>query len=354
MPDLRLPLHVKILVFILSIYFGWQVLALTKSLLIPIIIAWLIAIVLYPLQTFMEKKWRLPKGAAAFVCLLVVLAFLCGFIFFIEGEASAFSTDLHQLAQKFSGPDGSPINNLTGSNNQLNSYLEKGINSFFSFFSSLMGSMLLSVVSTLITLVLIVVFTFFFLFYRKLIYKVIVQFFKEGNKLQFETSVLAVRNLTRHFMIGILLELLVVAILNVTLLSVFGIKHGMMLGILAAVLNIIPYIGIYSATLLAVLISYGNTGSGAALTTAIIFLSVHIIDANVLMPRIMGSQVKLNSFAALVAVLTGGLIWGIPGLFLAIPISAISRIVFEQIPALMPLAALMGIDKNEPVNKFTK
>ena len=71
------------------------------------------------------------------------------------------------------------------------------------------------------------------------------------------------------------------------------------------------------------------------------------------MPRIMGAQVKLNSFAALVAVLTGGLIWGIPGLFLAIPTTAIARIIFKQIPELMPLAELMGTEKNGPVNKNT-
>lgn len=345
MPKLKLPLYLKLLVFILLIYFGWQVLVLTKSILIPVVIAWLIAIVLYPLQAFMEKKWNFPKGVAAFVCILVVLVFLCGFIFFIGSESSAFSTDLNQLAQKFSGTSGSPLNNLTSSNNQLNIYLAKGINSFFTFFSSLMGSMLLSVVSTLITLVLIVVFTFFFLFYRKLIYSVIVQFFKEDNKVQFESSVHQVRSLTSHFMIGILMEMFAVAVLIALLLTVFGIKHGIMLGVLAAALNIIPYVGIYSATLLAVLISYGNTGSGAAITTAIIFLSVHTIDANVLMPRIMGAQVKLNSFAALVAVLTGGLIWGIPGLFLAIPTTAIAKIVFKQIPELIPLAELMGTEK---------
>ena len=218
------------------------------------------------------------------------------------------------------------------------------MNAFISFFSSLMGTVVVSVVNIFIWLVLIVVFTFFFLYYRQLLRQFLLKLLKEENSLRFEKSINAVKKLVKHFMTGVLIEMLAVALLSGILLSIFGIQHSIMLALLAAVLNIIPYAGIYSATLLGVLISYGNTNSTAAVTTAIIFLFVHLVDANLLMPRIMESQVKLNSFAALVAVLSGGLIWGVPGMFLAIPLTAVARILFEQIPSCQPLALLLGND----------
>lgn len=343
----QIPLYIKITAIILAIYFGWQLLVLAKNILIPVVIAWLIALVFFPIQAFMERKWKLPRAAACMVCILIVISFLTGFVFFIGTEATAFSADLSMLAQKFNTNSLSPSSDSATGNNQWNALLSRGINTLFTALSSLAGKLLISLMSTVITIVLIVVFTFFFLYYRRLLYNAIAVFFGDSQKASFEKALLAIRKLTRHFITGLLIEMLVVAILNAVLLTVFGIKHGIMLGILAAVLNVIPYVGIYSATLLAVLITYGNTGSMAAITTAIIFLAVHTVDANILMPRIMGSQVKLNSFAALISVLTGGLLWGIPGLFLAIPVAAIARIIFEQVPSLMPFAVIMGSENKK-------
>lgn len=343
----QLPVSIRILVFVLIFYFSWQILVLTRTILIPVILALLLAIILYPVQNLLESKWKLPKGISALLSTFLFIFFLSGVVFFIAGEASAFSTDINLLAKKFSGT-GNSINPGTG-NLQLNVFLSKSINSLFGFFSTLISRVLVSTVSTLITTVLTVVFTFFFLFYRTFFYSKLTEFLGNNNTTQFTNSLHAIRNLIRHFITGILIEILIVAVLNATLLSIFGIKHGIMLGVLAALLNVIPYVGIYSATLLAVLVSYGNSGPASALTTAIIFLSVHTIDANFIMPRIIGSQVKLNSFVALLSVLLWGIIWGVPGLFLAIPVSAIAKIIFEHIDSLKPFAALMGTEKSKSV-----
>lgn len=340
-------LFIKIVALVLLFYFGWQLLMLMKNILIPVIVASLIAITLFPLQMNLENKLKWPRSVSSLVCVSVVVIFLTSFVYLIGIEASAFNADLRMLAQKFNTNNLSSLNNAGNLNSQGSIFITKVMNTMFSSLSSLAGKMLLSIMSTVVTIVLIIVFTFFFLYYRRLLYDAASLFFHGNKKTSFDNALLAVRKLTRHFMTGLLIEMVIVAILSSALMAVFGIKHSITLGVLAAVLNVIPYIGIYSATLLAVLITYSNSGSAAALSTAIILLSVHTIDANVLMPRIMGSQVKLNSLAALLSVLSGGLLWGIPGLFLAIPIAAIARIIFEQIPSLMPLAVVMGSERVE-------
>lgn len=341
----NLPGYIKAIVFIMAVYFGWQVLILARSILIPVIMAMLIAIALFPLQVFFEKRLSMSKGISAFLCVLIVLLFFFLFLFFLADEASSFSTDLVSLDHKISGATGQFQNWFHTSNTQLNAYVSKTINSFVGFFSSFMVSIVMSFSKMFIWFILMLVYIFFFLYYRKLLYNSAIQILKQENKEQVESSIQSIRGLTKHFVLGILIEMVVVAILNGILLTVFGIKHSFMIALLAAVLNIIPYIGIYSATLLSILITYANSNSTAAIIAGLILLSVHIVDANFLMPKIMGSQVKLNSFATLVAVIVGGIIWGIPGMFLFIPLVAITRIVLEKIPSCKALVMLLGIDE---------
>lgn len=116
---------------------------------------------------------------------------------------------------------------------------------------------------------------------------------------------------------------------------------------MAAVLNVIPYLGIYTAMAISMVITLADSTPAHALTVGIVFLVAHFLDANILLPRIVGGNVKLNPLITIVAVLTGKLIWGIPGMFLFIPLTAIIRIISEKVEGLQPWAILMGEDKEK-------
>src|SRR5207249_1833256 len=106
-------------------------------------------------------------------------------------------------------------------------------------------------------------------------------------------------------------------------LSIMGIKYALLMAILTAVLNIIPYLGIYTSMALCMLITLANGTAVQALEIGISFIVIHFLDANILLPRIVGGRVKMNPFITIIAVLTGRLVWGIPGMFLFIPLTAI-------------------------------
>src|SRR5690606_37343215 len=86
----------------------------------------------------------------------------------------------------------------------------------------------------------------------------------------------------------------------------------------------------------------------------IIFVVVHFIDANIILPRIVGSRVQMNPLATIVAVISGSIIWGIPGMFLFIPLTAIVKVVFERVESLKPWAMLIGTDSDKPVTKTSE
>ena len=344
---ISLPGYLKTAVFIVIVYFGWQLLILGRSILIPLMTAWLIAIALYPMQVMFEKKLHIAKGISAFLCVLIIALFSFLFLFLLAGEVSSFSKDLSSLNQKFPGASREFQSLFYTNNTQFNVYFSKAINSFVDFSSSLLVNILMSFTHALIWIIWVLVFLLFFLSYRKLLYNGLVHVSNLDNRQQVTNSIESIRRVTKHYVSGILIEMSIVATLIGVLLSAFGIQHGLMIALLSAVLNIIPYIGIYLATLLTVLITYANSNGTAAIVSGIILLSVHLLDANILIPKVIGSRVKLNPFATLIAILTGGILWGIPGMFLFVPLVAIARIALEQIPSCRAIVLLLGNDESQ-------
>jgi predicted PurR-regulated permease PerM len=137
----------------------------------------------------------------------------------------------------------------------------------------------------------------------------------------------------------------ILIVLIFTTLSILGIKYALLMSVTAAVLNVIPYLGIYSAMFFSILITLANGTSADAITIAIVFIVAHFVDANVILPRIVGGRVKINPFITIIAVLIGHLLWGVPGMFLFIPLTAIIRIVSEEVDELAPWAILLGEEK---------
>lgn len=140
--------------------------------------------------------------------------------------------------------------------------------------------------------------------------------------------------------------MLILSVVNSTAFFIVGIKYALLLGVMAAVLNIVPYLGIYTAMALSMLVTFANSSGSEAITVGIILIVIHFFDANILMPRIVGSRVKMNPLITIIAVLIGHFVWGIPGMFLFIPITGMLKIVSERVDELKPWAILLGVDDN--------
>ena len=150
------------------------------------------------------------------------------------------------------------------------------------------------------------------------------------------------RSVINNYVIGLFVEMFVLILLSFPALALLGIKYALLLSVMAAVLNVIPYLGIYTAAALGMLITFADGNGTGALEVGILFIVVHVIDANLLVPRIVGGRVKINPLVILTAILVGRLIWGIPGMFLFIPLTAIIRIISEAVDAMKPWAILIG------------
>jgi predicted PurR-regulated permease PerM len=118
-----------------------------------------------------------------------------------------------------------------------------------------------------------------------------------------------------------------------------------LLGLLTGLLNLLPYIGIFISLLLSIMVTVATAGH-VLLLIATLF-GIHLLDANLLLPLIVGAKVRLNALITILGVIVGGSIWGITGAFLAIPIIAITKIICERIDSLKPWSILLGDERDE-------
>jgi len=121
-------------------------------------------------------------------------------------------------------------------------------------------------------------------------------------------------------MMGFLVEMAIVAIINSLGFILFGIKYAIFLGLLAALLNLIPYIGMLIASVFCALATLGNSNNISDVIAVVVILTVvQFFDNNLIMPKVVSSKVKINALITILGVLAGRLVAGVSGMFLSIP-----------------------------------
>jgi predicted PurR-regulated permease PerM len=118
-----------------------------------------------------------------------------------------------------------------------------------------------------------------------------------------------------------------------------------LLAVIAAVLNLIPYIGMIIATILPMIVALATGEPVDALWVLALYLGVQFLDNNLIVPRVVASRVQINALASIVVVMVGGALWGIPGMFLAIPLTAMLKVIFDRVAALEPFGYVLGDDQ---------
>jgi len=328
----------------LVILFMWT----GKSILIPLFFAFLISILLHPVVDFFEKK-RFPRALASLLTILIFLILIAGLFYFFSRQVSRLSRDMPAIQAKIAAQlqdvQNWIYNKYHINNSQQAAYASKTANGILNTAVNSAATTFLSIAETLILTIFIFIFSFFILFHRRLLMRFLLALFDDQHNKRVSIIVSKVRLLINNYVLGLLMEMMILMILIFTTLMIIGIKYALLLSVMAAILNIIPYFGIYVSMALAVLVTMANGSGGEAVAVVIVFLAAHFIDANVFLPRIVGGQVKMNPFITLLAVLIGHLIWGIPGMFLFVPLTAMIRLISEEIPAMNSWAILIGEEK---------
>jgi predicted PurR-regulated permease PerM len=340
------PLYVKISLVLISLALIVVALELGDSLLVPLCFSFLFALLLHPLCTKLES-WRMPRVLAIFICLVAIMVVLGVVLYFISAQLLSFGADLPELQNKL----GLLLEKIHGfisqtfgieKTSQLNFFrtsMDTMIQSSGAFFTS----MLAYTTSTFADLGLIPVFIFFFLYYRTFFKQFLNKLFIRTPNQQITHIMLKIQNVVKNYIMGLLLVMVIIAVLNTVGLLLLGIKYAFFFGALAALLNIIPYLGIIIGSAFPILIALLTKDSiWYAVGVAGVFTAVQFLEGNFITPNIVGSKVSVNPLAAIIALLIGGMLWGPAGMILSIPFTAILKVILDNIEPLEPFGFLLG------------
>ncbi|RZL40698.1 MAG: AI-2E family transporter, partial [Pedobacter sp.] len=149
----------------------------------------------------------------------------------------------------------------------------------------------------------------------------------------------------KSYLVGLIIQMVSVATLTSIGFMIAGIKYAILLGVLTGLLNLIPYLGILIAMVVSIFATLTGTPDLSMIFGVIIVtIIVQLIDNNILVPLVVSSKVEINAMVSIVGIIIGGAIAGISGMFLAIPIIAILKVIFDRIEPLKPWGYLMGDD----------
>jgi len=328
-----------IAICIVGVYFMHEVI-------VPLILAFLIAVLLRPVVAFFNYKLKFPHVIAVFVTVILAILVGAGIIFFISKEISTFAQDIpnikRHLNMHFHNIQYWIYERFNISYHKQDNYIEK-VKLEMQSEDGLMGNTLDRFSTIVLTLILVPVYTFFILLYRTLFINFLTKMVHVQHHPILKEIVTEVKIVIRSYIVGLLLEMAIVATLVSTGLMIVGIDYAIFIGVVAGFLNIVPYIGILTSALLSITVALGGSSEvGDIIGVVIVFTTVHLLDSNVLIPRVVSSKVKINALAAILGIVCGGTLIGIAGMFLALPVIAITKVVFDRVPALAPLGYLMG------------
>ncbi len=346
MKSISLPFVAKLALVLLSIIMLGYLAVIGKTLLSPLFFSLLMAFLLLPLANFLERKLKFRRTISSITAVTVMIVFLYSILYFLANQLSELWADWPLLVKEVTTAF-HDIQLWISKTFQINTnkqriYLTDGLEKSLATSAVVIGTTLLTLSSSLLFLAFTILFTFFILNYRSLLFRFLTTVFAEEHKTKVSEIVKEIQRIIRKYVTGLFLQMVIVSSLMMITLSLLGVKYAILLGLIAGIFNIIPYLGISTALLIGTLITFATAGASQALFVVFVFIGVHTLDGNILMPLVVGSKVKINALFAFIGIIIGEMVWGISGMFLCIPYLAMLKIIFEKVEGLKPWGILLG------------
>ena len=154
------------------------------------------------------------------------------------------------------------------------------------------------------------------------------------------------QTIIKSYLLGLLIQITYITILLGGALLILGIKHALLIGVIFAILNLIPYIGALIGNVIGVLLTLSSSQDITPIITVLVTIAiVQFLDNNILMPRILGSKVRINALTSIVGVIIGGALAGVSGMFLSLPIIAVLKVIFDRSTTFRQWGVLFGDER---------
>lgn len=344
----KFPGYIQLVCVLLSLSVIVTFLYVASGIIVPILMAMLFAILLRPVVFFLNKKFRFPHVIAVMTSVVLFVLLIVGILFFVSWKVGDMASDWDNIKT-----------NLNAHYHNIQHWIKEEFNISYREQEryiqqagkdnlpgkEMIGSTMSSFTDILLNAVLIPIYTFLFLLYRNLFLNFLSKLFRSEYQTKVKDVLTQIKLSVQSYLVGIMIEVLIVSTLTSVGLSIIGVKYAVLLGVITGVLNLIPYIGILIAGSLSIVATLTSSADISIIFGVIgVNVVVQLIDNNLLIPLVVSSKVKINAFVSIVAIIIGGALGGVAGMFLAIPLTAILKVIFDRVDSLEPWGYLMGDD----------
>ncbi len=318
-----------------------------KPILMPLLFSILLSAVIFPIVNFLEKKLHFGHGLASIFGVLFICGLTTMAVFAIVHQLAMFTNDSDLYINKFSDIFNQFIvfvNEKTGINTSvlenwkgldLSSIWEKtggAITDVFSLASHFVGDLFM-----------VPLYVFFILYYRSFLIEFIHRAFHSMSQQRMENILGGLYDVVQNYLRGLMLVMLIVGILNTIGLLLLGIENALFFGFLGAVLLLIPYIGIIIGSLLPAAVALATKDSyWYSVGVISVFVFVQFLEGNFITPKITGSKMSMNALISIISLFVFGMLWGTAGLILALPLTAMLKVIFDNSDSLQAWGFLIG------------
>ena len=346
---MKFPFYIKLTAILFCLIGLFVILYFFQDIISPILLSLLFAIILRPVVVFLMRRLRFPHFVAVvFAIVLFVLIFLSVF-YFISLQISDMANDWEKIKANFfyhiEHFQQLIIDNFHLSKLEQNEIITNATKDTIKSSNQIVGSTLNSFGDLLLNITLIPIYIFLFLFYQNHFITFLGKVIKPENHKKLRDVLVQIKIAVQSYVVGLTFEMIAVSALTSIGLYLIGVEYFLLLGIITGILNLVPYIGILFAGALSIMVSLsGSTDLSLVAGVIIVNLIVQLIDNNILVPLFVNSKVQINAFVSIVGIIIGNIFAGITGMFLAIPIIAIIKVIFDRIDTLEPWGYLLGDD----------
>lgn len=343
-------LLIMITLIILGLYLG-------QSVLVPLVFAAFLASLVLPIVRRLTKCC-LPDWLSALLGVVAVIFAGLLFFGFMSWQVRSFVDDSEGLNKAITEKRNDVLKYVEShyhvSRREQRNWLDEKYDELWNKGSSKALDFFTATGTVLATMFIIPIFMFFLLLYREK-FKQFVLMLNVGSHRNVSEIFREVATVAQKYVRGMSIVIIILAILNSIGFMLLGLKFAILLGFLAAVLNIIPYVGVLIGSLIPVGIALITKDSIMSAVGALgVCVFVQFLENNFITPKIVGSSVKINPLAALIALLLGGLIWGLPGMVLAIPLAGIMKVICDRVEPLQPYGFLIGEEVQHKPKRFRR
>lgn len=330
------------------IFFGCGILYFGRELLVPLSYALLIGFVLYPVCRWLERKGLNRLGAVALsIALMLLLVF---FVFgLLVNQFVDFLTEWPHLQSKLdeSLADFSQwlVQTVGMSKDVQQKFIGRISDQSSGDILTVIGNWITASVFSLVSMFLIVIYAVLILHYRHYWMLVLKKILPGEREDDLHEMVLLTIKAYYNFIKGMIVVYAVVGLLNSLGLLVLGVPHPFLFGYIASILTFIPYVGIIVGSLLPISMAWLTYDSVWYPVGVVgIFAFVQYLEANVIFPIAVSSRLNVNTLAMLLAIIVGGLLWGVSGMILFVPFVGIAKLIADRNPKWKILSMMLGTE----------